>query len=268
MSHTLLVLPHSFVGVQLQSPNDQDGQPLQLEPASACTALTASSKLCNLDLAVHAPRNVLQHCFVQGQQLPCLTSLIADGFCSFNRDDLQSVAVCCPSLRSLNLQPPLSWTPAAAEAKGNCDLSPLLQLHHLTQLTLWNVDDAAAGQLARLTELRCLQVLRPSDVTDVGLLRLTALTALEYLSVYQSSPGAALMGPGGFRLNCVLSQVWREGQGGKEAGSEAMEGGREHRGRGGEGRGDRRGKRPGSREWRRRGREGLAAVLHGDSRGV
>jgi len=255
LSHPLLVLSpsHPLAGLQLLSLSDHDSHRLQFQSASACTALTASSKLCSLLLGVQAPQGALQHCFTQGRQLPYLISLLADSPHRFNRDDLQSIAVCCPSLRSLYLWHRDALPPAAAAREGGCDPSPLLQLHHLTYLTLQYVDDVAAGQLARLTQLQELKLLHPTDISDVGLLRLTSLTALKYLSVYQSSPGAALMGPGGHRLMSLESKVRSEGRGQGGGRGRGGWGGREGEG---EGRWTWRGRKGGREKWKRRWREG------------
>lgn len=82
----------------------------------------------------------------------------------------------CGRLRSLWVGR-MHFTPEAVRAFG--------RLRRLEELTLWKstgIDDAAAAEIAKLTRLRRLSLVRAS-VTDVGVERLSALPALDRLSL-------------------------------------------------------------------------------------
>lgn len=61
--------------------------------------------------------------------------------------------------------------------------------------------------LAQMTQLVSLTLRWPNDMTDAGLLHLTALTRLTRLEAWLSSPGAALVQPAGARMDIITSKV-------------------------------------------------------------
>ena len=150
---------------------DEDVTP----PASAYSALTASTKLQLLDIRSCAlPTGVWQHMFPVGRQLPYLTSLDISGVTQeptgtyAPAPEGRLLVRCCTGLQDLEMQ----------RLQYSAEQLPALQgLNRLLRLSL-HVDDAAAfTNLCQLTGLRGLNV-TASDETDELLFQLTQLQQL------------------------------------------------------------------------------------------
>lgn len=176
---------------------------LNTVPAQAADvrALLSSSKLCNLHLGI----DICQWAgvFTAEHRLPYLTSLRLRLNNGQKAPDLTALVHCCPALQSLCITS--SWD--RAEPLNLTTVDPLVQLRHLTDLQLAFCGDAATPALAQMTQLVSLKLSRPCDVTDIGLLRLTALERLTHFEVWQSSPGMALTMSNGQRLDSLTNQV-------------------------------------------------------------
>lgn len=166
-------------------------------PSHAFSALTASSKLqflhaefnsmTDLDgnYAVMPGRNVLQHMFPFGRQLPQLERLALGcaetWYCNWRvpAADLERIASSCPRLRSFG------WyllDPAIA-----ADLSPLLRLTRCSSLRLGGegVGSTAAPIVAQLTQLTSLEwgFCVGDDLDSRALAQLTKLKKLQQLEL-------------------------------------------------------------------------------------
>jgi hypothetical protein len=155
---------------------------------AACTALTAGTNLCSLQLGIgeylyiadfagfdlFTPGTVYPHmrlidlCYDRGQSVTRRPPV--------SEQQLQQLCSCCPAVESLAFSLSKGFTAAA--------LSPLLQLSALTSLKVGDVSaatTAAVGVAVQLTGLKELTLAGLSHLTDPTLLQLTALTALEEL---------------------------------------------------------------------------------------
>jgi hypothetical protein len=172
-------------------PTLQNNTPIRysdLLPASACL-----SKVVLRNTGSMLPDARYGSHMFAGRQLPSLRHLCfgwdseagddeateADDLPAAFLDDagLLSLAICCPALRKLQLPGCLI---------NEVQLAPLLQLTALTMLLLAGNeidDDCAAQQLTLLTDLKDLEVLLSSELTDVGVAHLTVLTKLRRLAV-------------------------------------------------------------------------------------
>jgi hypothetical protein len=145
------------------------------------------------------PWGAMEHAFPQGKLLPFLTELCieADSSCSeavgywdeeqddygygfMDADGLPAVFAACPSLVSLSIR----------NALQPGDLTPLLQLPATVESLAvggeaW--DDAAAGVVRHLMQLRSVFWEGSEGLTDVGLQQLTALQGLTYLQMLLNS---------------------------------------------------------------------------------
>lgn len=168
----------------------------------AYASLLASSKLQRLQLSnARLPGGAWQALFptvVERAAAPArkLTSLCIC-YCEEHISGmaLQGLTRCCPALQTLHLHGPLqqrSTLPAATPHP----LSALQLLAQLTELSLSDVNDAAAAALSRLTSLSSLMVIQPSSISDVGVLRLAALQQLTYLWVASEGLSRALVSAG------------------------------------------------------------------------
>ena len=137
----------------------------------------------------------MEHAFPQGKLLPFLTEVCieADSSCSesvgywdeeqddygygfMDADGLPAVFAACPSLVSLSIR----------NALQPGDLTPLPQLPATVESLdvggeAW--DDAAAGVVRHLTQLRALFWEGSEGLTDVGLQELTALQGLTHIQM-------------------------------------------------------------------------------------
>jgi hypothetical protein len=115
---------------------------------------------------------------------------------------IANLAAACPALRSLLL-------PGCVTA--DAELAPLLQLTALTELALAGDeihDEFVEQQVALLTRLKHLRVHLASELTDAGVVHLTALTRLQHLGLYECDISEGMSDPdweGSLELNC--SQV-------------------------------------------------------------
>jgi hypothetical protein len=145
-------------------------------PATAYSALTASSKLQQLNLRDNTlPAGVWQHTFPTGRQLPHLRALYIDcvrepGGNYAPAPDGSSLVGCCPSLQHLDMSElqyhsqllgPLQGLSRlrtlffdAARSTGE-GLEAVCQLTGLTDLTMV-APESAEGLLLQLTQLRLL----------------------------------------------------------------------------------------------------------------
>jgi len=85
---------------------------------------------------------------------------------------LSSFVFCFPNLVNLY---------CCSAFKPGIDLAPLRQLSSLTTLVIDNIRDEDVPALSMLQRLAHLYMSRPSAITDLGLLQLTALTRLTFL---------------------------------------------------------------------------------------
>lgn len=152
------------------------------QPAVAYAALTASSRLRELDLSFSlVPSDAWQYIFsADTQTLPDLRSLsIHCCQAHITDDDVASIAGCCPGVQELGLKGTL---------KPDLSLSGLTGFTALTKLSVNHVSsDRAIGVLAELRGLEDLQMSVQSSIRASGLLQLTSLKALYRLRV-ESSP--------------------------------------------------------------------------------
>jgi hypothetical protein len=127
-------------------------------------------------------------------RLPLLQQLLlSDSFALLSAGDMQGLVASCPSLQRLDL---IRATPYDTPLPAGM-LSLLPNLHHMTYLSMTNVDDGAAAQLAGLTGLESLSIVWQSSITDKGVQELTALRRLTQLWVHgalssQLAPGYLL----------------------------------------------------------------------------
>jgi hypothetical protein len=154
-------------------------------PASACAALTASSKLQHLDICrCILPADVWQHVFPAGRQLPNLQSLNISGIKQPSGSYAQTpeatrLVSCCPCLHSLRL----GSRPCSAEL-----LASLQGLSGLQVLQCgWGEGTAEGVQaVCQLTGLRELVVCglecRQEEGSLLQLSLLQQLTMLQYRS--------------------------------------------------------------------------------------
>jgi hypothetical protein len=153
-------------------------------PASACSALTASSKLQSLTLYMGTlPAGVWQHVFPTGRQLPHLQQLVVsriaqpDGRAAPAPEGSRIVS-CCPNLQSLDFE----------DLRYSAELlAPLQGLSKLHKLQLDTCRHGGASQgleaVSQLTGLRSLIMQVPyilDDLLGLQLTRLKHLTSLFY----------------------------------------------------------------------------------------
>jgi hypothetical protein len=186
-----------------------DSGMLRHASATAYTALTASTGLCSLQLALverETPEeDILFRAGVVHPHLTCIKLEHAagqyvephywDSQLALNQHQLQHMCSCCPALESLACMIPGDLSPAA--------LQPMLQLSALThlQVTQLHLQEQAtaaaaanlvalAAQLTQLKQLTLLCLRTPAmTLTDPAVLQLTALTALESLSLSSDGHG-------------------------------------------------------------------------------
>jgi hypothetical protein len=173
---------HFALGLQFDPVVLRDAAP------SAFSALTASSRLERLHLdgeqysSVH--RGAVSNMFPAGRQLQHLTALLLSPerlqfqprSHVLTADDLQSIASCCPSLRTLHIEGLLE--PGASA-------SALLQLTECRSLSVGGraFNNPAAGVVAQMTQLTSLTWWCSQGFDSVGSSQLTALTNLQRLVV-------------------------------------------------------------------------------------
>jgi hypothetical protein len=161
-------------------------------PATAFTALTASTNLCSLQLRLEGPGAAREAVlFRPGVVYPQLRSVrltfeqpFRDEYepVLLSEQQLQQLCSCCPALENLDLSLHEETSPTA--------LLPLLQLSVLTYLGVCEVDTAAAavvGVVTQLTGLKQLELGGLEDLGDPAILQLTTLTRLERLSMWADS---------------------------------------------------------------------------------
>jgi hypothetical protein len=151
-----------------------------LPAAAAYAALTASSKLQQLHVpGCNLPPFAWQHVLPFSRQLPNLQALQLSDCTAMGVFDMASLVSCCSSVQKLEL-PPLNGDSGTV-------LAPLSRMTGLQRLVVpgQSMNDAGVKQLARLTGLEELSLAcpRPGNVTDAGLLPLTALRQLHSLHV-------------------------------------------------------------------------------------
>jgi hypothetical protein len=190
----------------LTSAAGQPGQPAAAQcPAELYTALTVSTNLCSLRLALSdkfAPTYLLfAPCVVYANlqevdlQYGRYSSAVPVGTLQ-----LQHLCGCCPAVESLEI---VIWkaTPLIA-------LLPLLQLSALTRLGLHKVQESVstvASFTAHLSGLRQLSLTGLPQLRHPALLQLTALTGLEELDLHAPSTPAACISPA--RGGCVANRT-------------------------------------------------------------
>lgn len=127
-------------------------------------------------------------------------------------EDATRIAVCCSNLRRLEL----------VNERHSVGIAPLVQLGQLTTLSISDTDDAEiVDVLVRMTGLQQLHIVRPNNVSELGLLQLTQLRQLTELRVYLAqdvSRELRFVGAGECTdlfercLRCaVLSDTWQLG---------------------------------------------------------
>lgn len=140
--------------------------------AAAYAALTGNSKLEVLKLQgfpFGPVADVWPQLFQQGRTFPCLLEL-ALTLLPESIENVRQLVNCCPMLQQLSLS-------HKKQTLQPQQLQPLLQLAHLSRLTLDCVDRRAGAAIARLTQLTSLTV--GHNFGDVGLLQLTQLSRLQ-----------------------------------------------------------------------------------------
>lgn len=159
-------------------------------PAQLFASLTASSQLVQLSLSAGdvqpLPEGVLQHALPAGKRLLHLQELAIvcewdgvneqPGWC-VDSCDLASNVSCCPNLTQLHIE---------GIVRGGADVSPLLQLSSSCRQLQIGGDgftDAAAPVIARLPHVTDLSWDYSPGLTDVGVEALTAMGALDSLSM-------------------------------------------------------------------------------------
>lgn len=168
----------------------------------AYASLLASSKLQRLQLSnARLPGDAWQALFpteVERAAAPAhkLKSLQVT-YCEENISGtaLQGLTHCCPEVQTLHLHSTLQQCSALPAAAPH-PLAALQRLAQLTELSLSDVNDAAAATLSRLTSLSSLMMIQPSSISDVGVLRLAALQQLTYLWVDSEGLSRALVSAG------------------------------------------------------------------------
>lgn len=150
--------------------------------AELCMGLTASVHLKHLDLSgLKLPRSAWMHLFPRGQQLPQLPDfklcfeerrVFLDG-CA-----LEHMAACCHAIDRLSFE-------RMSLFKWDVSLAPLRLLGQLVDLECDGaVDgDASVGALACITSLTRLHMRASGQLSDCGLLQLTALKGLQEFTV-------------------------------------------------------------------------------------
>jgi hypothetical protein len=184
---TVLCLPRG-----LQSYGDRN------TPATAYAALTASSKLVQLDLSGYTlPAAAWQHMFRAGRQLPHLQRLdmtsVTQRYAAV--PDFSSLVSCCPGLQQLYMggmqsDTELRWSSAAAvpEPDANSILAPLQGLSglHTLHLAPRKPVEKPLVELCQLTGLKQLHLDFPQSVWSLQrelaeyLTQMMQLTALSY----------------------------------------------------------------------------------------
>lgn len=140
-------------------------------------ALTASPRLARLVLRSSSfPQGAAQHMFSQHKQLPQLTQFVMlstwPEHVSLEAGDIARLVRCCPALKHAEID---------LSQQSVEQLQPLTQLKALTQLTASGVGDAVLPALGQLLSLKHLDLEKPGELTNKGLLGLTTLTALTHL---------------------------------------------------------------------------------------
>jgi hypothetical protein len=154
---------------------------VDLAPAAAYAALTASSKLQHLDLSwCTLPAGVWRCMFPAGRQLQHLRVLdvsdVKHSSSPAEAPDCNLLASCCPGLHSLNLKD-LQYSAGL--------LTPLARLSSLQMLNLIPACESGEGLevVGQLTWLRELWLRDPSMERGI-LMSLTQLRQLTYLDFY------------------------------------------------------------------------------------
>jgi hypothetical protein len=161
------------------------------------------------------------HIFPPGRQLPVLRQLMFGWDLPAGEDiaaqpeelppsifedlSISRMAASCPALEVLLLPGCLTF---------DVELGPLAQLTDLTELLLAGEeiqDVLVAEQVVMLTGLKSLQIHFSPELTDAGVLRLTALTKLQSLFLFDCGISEGLSEPGeeGI-LDLECSQVCRQ----------------------------------------------------------
>jgi hypothetical protein len=197
------------------SMSQDEVQPLPAHHTAKYAALlSASAHLTQLQLCWGAQRWLLpdgcwQHVFAAGVQLPQLKELwvglpksvlhdreiehqelaemMAATAPSFGPGDLGRLVRCCPGLEYLSIP---GMTPEGV------DIRPLTALTALTGLLVSGEavrDDAISAALAPLTRLQQLQIYQAPDMTDQGLLALSALRQLSKLAAWECGISKAVL---------------------------------------------------------------------------
>jgi Leucine-rich repeat (LRR) protein len=161
-------------------------------PPTNYTALTSSTNLCSLQLALSDRISPGAYCLFEPEFVyPQLRVVdLQSGWCSSTKPvsalQLQHLCSSCPALESLEF---VVWRSMAVTV-----LLPLLQLSALTCLGLHRVRAAAPAVLAFTAELSALRQLNLTglpQLRDPALLHLTALTALRELRLYADNNASA-----------------------------------------------------------------------------
>jgi hypothetical protein len=162
--------------------------PAAAAAVASLTALTASTNLCSLQLAIsgRSPDQGLV-LFLQNMTYPKLQSinLWYVGWClPLREQQLQQLCACCPAVEDLKF--------VACQSPSAMAYQPLTQLSALTRLAVYRVGEAVGAVMdaaARLTGLRGLRLEGLPQVTHSALLQLTALTALEEITLTTRNRG-------------------------------------------------------------------------------
>jgi hypothetical protein len=165
-------------------------------PTGACVALLASSNLRSLQIGLRVDtEDACEGCMLFPEQslsracrvYPHLRQIDLVYGCEshpmpISARQLQYMCSCCPFVESLGFA--LCQKPSAPFGA----YLPLLQLSALTALDIWSADAAVVGAVSKLSKLKQLTLHRFPTPTSLTLLQLTALAALEDLTLYSSLP--------------------------------------------------------------------------------
>jgi hypothetical protein len=196
------------------------------DTAKYSALLSASAHLTQLQLCWEGegswllPEDCWQHVFAAGVQRPQLKELwvgipqrvledqvlddlaeaIVAGAC-VGPGDVDRLAQCCPALEYLSV-------PGMVQVEEHLD--PLTALTALTGLFVGGEavsDDAISSALAPLTGLQRLQIYQAPDMTDQGLLALSALRQLTTLGASNCGISEALWDDGGYDRSRFATKV-------------------------------------------------------------
>jgi hypothetical protein len=160
----------------------------ELTDLKQLSALTASPQLTSLAVLARfytpIPLHGLEHMLPQGRQLTQLRVLRLQGSEANSHDqcldsyDIQRIAEACPGLTELTLKGVVNW---------GANLNPLAQhlQHTLESLSVAGpaFGDTAAAAVAQLQHLQRLEWSDSPNLSDAGLLQLTRLENLRWLSI-------------------------------------------------------------------------------------